>query len=153
MIFERAIRKAMQTFWRWQRPMTLGARGIVVDGQGRVLLVRQTYAKGWIFPGGGVEPRETIATSMARELDEEAGVGVIGTPELLGIYSNEAVFPGDHVAVYVIRQWRQLRPMVPNREIAELGFFAIDALPDGTTDGTRCRIEEMHGQRPRRELW
>ena len=31
----------------------------------------------------------------------------------------------------------------PNREIVAHGFFALDALPDGTTPGTRRRIAEV----------
>ena len=147
------VRKGMQRYWRWQRAMTLGARGIVIDGDGRLLLVRQTYSKGWIFPGGGVEFDETIETSLARELDEEAGIALTGPPQLLGIYSNRATFPGDHVAVYVVRSWRQARIMTPNREIAELGFFDRDGLPHDTTEGTRRRIEELDGRVPRRDVW
>ena len=147
------IRKAMQRYWRWQRPMTLGARGIVLDAESRVLLIRQTYSKGWIFPGGGVERRETIEHSLARELDEEAGIALTGPAELHGIYSNELIFPGDHVAIYVVRAWRQARPMTVSAEIAEHRFFAIDALPDDVTDGTRRRIEELRGHQPKRAVW
>ncbi len=35
----------------------------------------------------------------------------------------------------------------PNHEISACGFFAVDALPAETTDGTRRRIAEIvHGQ-------
>ncbi len=153
MALEWIIRKAMQLYWRWQRPMTLGARAIVVDTEGKVLLVRQTYSRGWIFPGGGVEPRETIEIAVERELQEEAGIALTGPMELLGIYSNEAIFPGDHVAIYVVRGWRQARPFVSNAEIADARFFAIDDLPPDTTEGTRRRIQEMLGRVAKRAAW
>ena len=31
----------------------------------------------------------------------------------------------------------------PTREIAELGFFALDALPEGVTPATRRRLDEV----------
>ena len=153
MSIEWFMRKVLQRFWRWQRALTLGARGIVLDGDGRVLLVRHTYGRGWILPGGGVEFREPISTSLIRELDEEAGIAVTGPPELLGIYANHAIFPGDHVAIYVVRGWRQARTFKPNAEIAAAEFFPIEALPEGTSEGTRRRLDEMLGRRPKQDVW
>lgn len=153
MRFERTIRKAMQVVWRWQRGLTLGARGIVLDGDGRVLLVRQTYTTGWLLPGGGVEFSETIETALTRELEEEAGITLSGPPELLGIYANHAVFPGDHVAIYIVRRWQQTRAVTPNREIAETGFFSLDALPESITPGTRRRLDEMRGRAVKQAVW
>jgi hypothetical protein len=37
----------------FQRPMTLGVRGLVIDSEDRVLLVRHTYVPGFYLPGGG----------------------------------------------------------------------------------------------------
>ena len=150
---ERIFRRTMQRYWRWQRALTLGARGIVIDGDERLLLVRQTYSPGWIFPGGGVEFGETIEDALRRELIEEANVELQAPPELFGIYSNEAIFRGDHVAIYLIRHWRQVSIPAPNREIAEVGFFPARALPEGTTEGTRRRVSELLTGGSRGSVW
>jgi ADP-ribose pyrophosphatase YjhB (NUDIX family) len=153
MVFNRVARKFFQKYWRWRRGLTLGVRGIVIDHDGRILLVRHTYTEGWNLPGGGVEFGETLEHGLARELDEEGGVIVEGPSELIGIYDNRAAFPGDHVAIYVIRRWHRDRVPAPNMEIAETGFFHTDALPDTIVPAARRRIEEMLGRRAAEAVW
>ncbi len=153
LFFDKFARRAVQKYWRWRRGLTLGVRGIVIDSDGRILLVRQTYTHGWTLPGGGVEFDESLDRGLARELDEEAGIALDGDPELMGIYDNRSEFPGDHVAMYVVRHWRRIRTTEPNLEIAETGFFRPDALPEAMNPGARRRIEEMLGLRAQDEVW
>jgi 8-oxo-dGTP pyrophosphatase MutT (NUDIX family) len=117
-----------------------------------VLLVRHTYVKGWHMPGGGVERGETAEEAMARELVEEAGVRPTAPPVLISIHSADAKFRGDHIVFYRIDLWEPC-PATSRGEIAETGWFAVDALPEGTTAGTRWRIAEALNGAPRRPLW
>src|SRR5580700_4067658 len=80
------FRRALHQYWRWARGMTLGVRGLVVDADRKVLLVSHTYVAGWQFPGGGVEPGETLVEALARELIEEANIEILGPPVLHGIF-------------------------------------------------------------------
>ena len=57
--------------------MTLRARAVIPDTEGRVLLDRtHDPAKDgfYWFPGGGIEPGETPADAAVREAQEELGV-------------------------------------------------------------------------------
>jgi 8-oxo-dGTP pyrophosphatase MutT (NUDIX family) len=134
--------------------MTLGVRGAVFDAEGKVFLVRHSYTPGWYMPGGGVDPGETMAAALARELHEEGNIELTGAPELFGIYLQAGVSRRDHVALYVCRAWRQpAPPKVPNLEIVACGFHALDALPDDTTPATRRRLAEIATGGPAAGEW
>jgi len=136
-----------RAWWRFRRPMTLGVRALICDETGRVLLVRHTYAEGWHFPGGGVEKGETALGALLREVAEEGGAEATAAPVLIGFYSNRANFPNDHIALYRFDALRSCAPADGN-EIAERGFFARDALPEGATAGTRRRLAEIFDGAP-----
>ncbi len=139
--------------WRMQRGMTLGAQGAVIDKEGRVLLVRHGYRPGWWFPGGGVEWGETIEAALARELDEEVGVTLAAPPVLHGIFSNNASFPGDHIAVFIVRRWERRGDYWKRGEIAEARMFAREDLPERIDPGTRARIAEIFDGHEVRPHW
>jgi 8-oxo-dGTP pyrophosphatase MutT (NUDIX family) len=133
--------------------MTLGVRGVVLDGDNRVFLVKHSYVSGWHLPGGGIEPGETFGQALARELMEEGRIDLTGEPELHGVFFNGHVSRRDHVAVYVVRQFRQIGMPAPNREIVACGFFDCNALPPDTTKGTRLRIAEVLEKREKIATW
>ena len=143
----------MQRYWRLSRGLTMGAQGIVIAPGPKVLLVRHGYRPGWHLPGGGVEYNETVLAALYRELEEEAGIVPAEPPLLHGIFGNFAIFPGDHVAVFIVRDWRQPSPPAPTREIAEHRFFGLDELPDGLAAGARRRLGEVFEGRQVGESW
>lgn len=152
-IRRRVTGRLLHLFFLASRPITLGVRAAVFDARGRVFLVRHGYVPGWHFPGGGVEPGETAATCLTRELAEEGNLELAAAPELFAVYFNRAASRRDHVIVYVCRGARQSAPREPDREIAEAGFFAPDALPTGTTAATRARLDEIAGKAEPSHFW
>ena len=147
--FEPTLRRAFHFYWWLARGMTLGVRAVVLDDDNRVFLVKHSYISGWHLPGGGVEAGETLREALQRELVEEGRIELLGEPALHGLFLNRHVSRRDHVAVYLVRHFRQDRLPVPNREIVECGFFETGALPAETTAGTRLRIfEVIEGRRP-----
>jgi len=138
-----ALQRVLHLYWRMTRGLTLGVRGLVIDGDGRVFLVKHTYVRGWHLPGGGVEPGETVLQALARELKEEGNIELVAPPALHGVFFNAAVSRRDHVVLFVVRDFRQPAPPAPDREIMAHGFFALDALPGDTVAAARARIAEV----------
>ena len=153
MLAEKVIRRTLQSYWRYSRGLTLGAQGVVLDGDSRVLLIRHTYRPGWHFPGGGVEKGETIEEALTRELAEEAGIELTARPDLFGIYANFRAFPSDHIALFVVRDWRQTHVPERNREIVGQCFAARDALPESTIAAVPRRLDEVLLHRPPAPEW
>jgi 8-oxo-dGTP pyrophosphatase MutT (NUDIX family) len=151
--FEPAIRRLLHFYWRYARGLTIGVRGLVIDGAGRVFLVKHSYVGGWHLPGGGVEAGETLATALARELREEGNIELGEAPLFFAVYFNRRVSRRDHVALYVVRSFHQSAAPQPNSEIVAHGFFAPDSLPEDTSRATRERIAEALYGRSIAELW
>ncbi len=137
------LRKMLFSWWLLRRGMTLGVRAVVVDASDRIFLVKHSYISGWHFPGGGVERGETMRLSLERELHEEAGITCSGSAVLHGIFHNGEAFAGDHVAVFIVRDFVEGPASAVQLEIVARGFFDRRALPEGTSRATRQRLAEI----------
>ncbi len=143
---EPLIRRVLHFYWRFSRGATLGVRAMVIDGTGRVFLVKHSYVDGWHLPGGGVETGETLldgAGARTGRGGQYRADGAAGAARHLS--STRASSRRDHVALYIVRDFRQESAPQPDHEIVAHGFFAPDALPAGTSRATRARIAEVFG--------
>jgi len=150
------VRLRHRLFHLWflvSRPMTLGVRVLVEDGDKRILLVRHVYVDGWYLPGGGVEKGDTLEATARKEVEEETGIRLEDDVQLLGMFLNAGASKRDHVGLYACRRYRVAHAFEPNREIAEIGFFSPDALPKGTTPATCRRLEEWAGGKTHPPIW
>src|SRR5262245_7862211 len=109
------IRRVMHFYWRFSRGMTLGVRALVVDDERRIFLVKHSYVRGWHLPGGGVEPGETLIDALIRELAEEGNIEPTAPPVLHGVFFNKRASQRDHVAVFIVRAFRQTAEPVAGR--------------------------------------
>ncbi|NNJ77570.1 MAG: NUDIX domain-containing protein [Anderseniella sp.] len=151
-LFPLANRLLLQPFGRVSRGMTLGTRAVVRDADGRILVVRQSYTNGWIFPGGGVDRGEAPVTAVKREVMEETGVRVKGDVVVHGLFSNHANFPGDYIAVYIANDFED-GTWTPSLEITERAFMQPADIAKDCSAAMRRRLEELAGKRTVSEIW
>ena len=91
-----------------RRPVTEVAAGILLDSQQHFLMgqrpVGKPYAGYWEFPGGKVEAGETLFQTLQRELQEELGITIDSSVDLMMI---EHDYPHAYVRIHVsvIRDW------------------------------------------------
>jgi 8-oxo-dGTP diphosphatase len=104
-----------------------------------LLLVRKHGASLWGFPGGAIEPDETILSAVAREVAEEIRVEII-VERLLAVYSSpsfdlqyengDAIHPVMFLfAAHISGGSVEVSEFVATDEIAEVGYFPAIALP------------------------
>jgi 8-oxo-dGTP pyrophosphatase MutT (NUDIX family) len=124
--------------WRILRPVTIGVR-VLMEKDGRVVLVWHTYEELWYLPGGGVKRDETLEEAARREAREELGAE-LGQLRLLGAYTNFGEYKSDHTLIFVCHDFTLAG--ATDREIERFGFFDLEALPEKISPATRRRIEE-----------
>lgn len=106
------------------------ARILVLDGSGKILLVRGLIGFDWALPGGGINRNEAPKSAAIRELREETG---IIADELrvrdLGRVENQVTGVGYTAHLFVMELTSEVT-FRKTPEIITLDWFDIDTLPD-----------------------
>jgi len=142
---------AMMTAKALWAPVALGVHALIVDADGKVLLARHSYMKGWSLHGGGVGRGEPPLTALRRELREEIGSVTSAEPELIGMYSRRAGWATNVVLLYRLSNASVV--FTPNFEVREIVFVDPLTPPPGTSAGTRRRLAELASGSPPALTW
>ncbi|MCW3055546.1 MAG: hydrolase [Chthonomonadales bacterium] len=119
----------------------VGAAAFIVDGEGRVLLVKHTYGRlNWELPGGIGEVDESPCETAVREVKEETGLTVVAQ-HMTGYYyapENDKL----HFVYWCRQTEEEVFPRPDLAEISECGFWPVNALPRPMSDWTVQRIQD-----------
>jgi 8-oxo-dGTP pyrophosphatase MutT (NUDIX family) len=121
-------------------PVAFGVAGAILDNQGRVLLVRQSYMTGWRLPGGGIGLGEPPEAALRRELKEEVGLSG-GTARLFGVYTRKVWWLSHITAFYVIEG--ATVDFHPNFEVRAINWALPGSPPPDAAPATARRLAEL----------
>lgn len=142
----------LQLKWWLTRPVTLGVRIMLIDGDD-VLMIRQTYMPRWYFPGGLVNRGETSLEAAKREAFEEVGATCHSEPRLVGVFTQFVEFKSDHVILFVCDDF-SLSEQSTSWEIEQIKAFPLTALPEDASPGSRRRTADyLAGEIPVAKMW
>ncbi len=112
-----------------------GARAIILNELGEVLLQLRNDMNFWGLPAGCIELEESFQEGMIREVKEETGLDILEM-EPMALYSGKdlkVVYPNqDEVQLisvtFIVRKWKGI-PKADGIEGKELQFFSLNQLP------------------------
>jgi 8-oxo-dGTP pyrophosphatase MutT (NUDIX family) len=97
-----AFQTVRKGIWFVTRPETHGVSAIPVTPDGKVVMVKLTYAKGWRLPGGGRKESEDPEAAILRELREEIGLTAHGEVRHLHVIHDRPNRKHDTRFVYLV---------------------------------------------------
>lgn len=109
--------------------------GIIRNENNEILFVKEIGRTMWGFPAGAIEPGETPAQAVVREVYEETGLNVVPT-SLLGVFGGQAfrwTYPDGNQVEYINFVFAcdviggTLRPV--DGEIGQYKYFPPASLP------------------------
>ncbi|MBN2007028.1 MAG: NUDIX hydrolase N-terminal domain-containing protein [Anaerolineae bacterium] len=139
-----AMEPLRDTIFSHPTPFAVGD-GAVIDGAGRILLIRRADNGLWAMPGGALETGETPAEGVAREVLEETGVQAEAVA-LVGVFDSRLCGSlTRHHLYHFVFLCRPLNGGVAGEvtyanEVLGSGWFVESDLPQAIDPGHVTRI-------------
>lgn len=111
------------------------AVGILMKPNGDVLLGQRPAGKPfpgyWEFPGGKVEPDESVFDALKREFVEELGIEILSAEPWCGV---DYVYPHAHVRLhfFISREWQGEPKSLEGQAFAWQGELGVEPLLPAT---------------------
>jgi ADP-ribose pyrophosphatase YjhB (NUDIX family) len=128
-------------------PITVGVGALMVR-DGRLLVVKRTYGalKGlWTIPSGYVEPHESVAMTLEREIREETSV--LGrTGPLIGVRNRVTADANDTFLIFRM-DYASGEPMPDGQEVSAAAFVPMGELASSPESApfTKAMIQRAVG--------
>ncbi|EDK72481.1 NUDIX hydrolase [candidate division TM7 genomosp. GTL1] len=139
------------TKWRNTQAMKpIGAKVVLTNAEGKLLIVKPTYKPGWQFVGGAVEKNESPLQGAFRETKEEINVDLDVTALTFKAVTYEPAIKGRADVLFVIFAAQLTEEQIANievqrEEIEEYQFVSYEELtrfaPGNSPQAMRALME------------
>ena len=127
----------------------VGARAVLRDEAGRVLLVKRTDNGEWALPAGGMEIGESVAEAAAREVHEETGLAATELAPF-ALYTGKRYIRKNmfghtyqlHTTAFRIDAWDG-ELVTSTDETTDARFFPPDELPEPLSDSVQPTLDDL----------
>jgi len=140
-----ALHSLLRLGWFVRRPRTFGAHALALTPEGKAILVRLRYARGWRLPGGGRRANEDPRTAVLRELREEIGMTSHGEVTLAAELEERPDFKRDLAALLIVRDVRY-RPHRWSWEVEAISEAPLERLPADLSPRAAKWLEAVRGR-------
>jgi ADP-ribose pyrophosphatase YjhB (NUDIX family) len=114
---------------------SVSVAGVIIDDEGRALLIQRRDNGHWEPPGGVLEHGETIDEALRREILEETGLTIEPGP-LTGVYQNMT----RHIVALVFRCTQAGGHLVENDEVSAFRWATPNEIRELMTEAYATRI-------------
>lgn len=129
--YVKSLRDALGT----QLLLLPGVSAVIRNEQGEILVQRREDDGGWSLPAGAIDPGESPAQAIVREVKEETGLDVVAE-RIVGVFGGRAfrhTYPNGDVSEYtvIVFACRVLGGVLEalDGESLELRYFPLEELP------------------------
>jgi 8-oxo-dGTP pyrophosphatase MutT (NUDIX family) len=116
--------------------MFVGARGVIFDDDGRLLLIQRSDNSRWALPAGAMELGESIVECAVREVWEETGLKATALTPFVIHTGPQYTFTNEwghtyqhHVTTFRVEAYEGELVRI-TEETLDARFFALDDLPE-----------------------
>lgn len=113
-------------YWRLFTPTTGGAY-VAIWCDDRVLIIRNSYKRGWTLPSGGKKRDETIQATAIREVREEVAISLSpDSVQRVARFSSREEYKDDVVTMFESSFEEEPAFEIDNTEVVEAKFITFE---------------------------